>query len=68
MIDTYSKIILTVIAGALVAIFAQQMVQSASAQFGIALGCDRQPRCAVLHSPHELNGSAARRIISQLPA
>ena len=40
MIDTYSKIILTVIAGALVAIFTQQMVQSASAQFGIALGCD----------------------------
>ena len=38
MIDPYTRILLTVIAVALVAIFFQQ--GGAQAQFGIALGCD----------------------------
>ena len=38
MIDRYTKILLTVIAVALVAIVFQQ--SGAQAQFGIALGCD----------------------------
>jgi hypothetical protein len=40
MTDTYSKIVLTVIAAALVALVAQQAIGSAEAQFGLALGCD----------------------------
>jgi hypothetical protein len=43
MPDTYTKIVLTVIACALVALVAQQMVQSAKAQFGFAFGCDGSP-------------------------
>ena len=38
--DTYTKIVLTVIAMALVGLVAQQAVGPAKAQFGLALGCD----------------------------
>ena len=43
MPDTYTKIVLTVIACALVALVAQQAVQSAKAQFGFSFGCDGSP-------------------------
>jgi hypothetical protein len=43
MTDTYTKIVLTVIALALVAIVGQQAVGGAQAQFGIVLGCDGSP-------------------------
>ena len=43
MTDTYTKIVLTVIALALVAIVAQQAVPRANAQFGFELGCDGSP-------------------------
>jgi hypothetical protein len=43
MIDRYTKIVLTVIAVALVAPVVQQGVGGAEAQFGLALGCDGSP-------------------------
>ncbi len=43
MIDRYTKIVLTVIAVALVALVAQQGIGGAEAQFGLALGCDGSP-------------------------
>jgi hypothetical protein len=43
MTDIYTKAVLTVIALALVALVAQQAVPRASAQFGLALGCDGSP-------------------------
>ena len=43
MIDRYTKVVLTVIALALVAIVAEQAMPRASAQFGFALGCDGSP-------------------------
>ena len=43
MTDTYTKIVMTVIALALVAIVAQQATGGAQAQFGFELGCDGSP-------------------------
>jgi hypothetical protein len=43
MTDTYTKIVMTVIALALVAIVAQQATSGAQAQFGFELGCDGSP-------------------------
>jgi hypothetical protein len=43
MVDRYTKIVLTVIATALVALVLQQGISDAEAQFGIALGCDGSP-------------------------
>jgi hypothetical protein len=43
MIDRYTKIVLTVIATALVALVVQQGIGGAEAQFGLALGCDGSP-------------------------
>ena len=43
MIDSYTKVVLTVIALALVALVSQLAVPRANAQFGFALGCDGSP-------------------------
>jgi hypothetical protein len=43
MIDRYTKIVLTVIATALVALVLQQGIGGAKAQFGFELGCDGSP-------------------------
>jgi hypothetical protein len=43
MIDSYTKVVLTVIALALVALVAELAVPRANAQFGFALGCDGSP-------------------------
>jgi hypothetical protein len=43
MVDRYTKIVLTVIAMALVALVMQQGIGGARAQFGIELGCDGSP-------------------------
>jgi hypothetical protein len=43
MVDRYTKIVLTVIAAALVALVLQQGIGGAEAQFGIQFGCDGSP-------------------------
>jgi hypothetical protein len=54
MTDTYTKIILTVIAACLVAIAVRQAPSSANAQFG--LGCDGSPQSAVLCPANTVSG------------
>lgn len=43
MTDRYTKVVLTVIAMALVALVLQGGIGGAKAQFGFALGCDGSP-------------------------